>query len=189
MTDYLREYERIALVDTSPSRRTKAAYERVFVELLYDGETVPRAFGEGGYEASFYSDPYDTFDDAVEAAKRAREGRGCYRVSNANHGSSFCGMSHANFAFRVHHDAVHILEGLDFSFASECAVARHTIRRLHLLSNSDAAAVVVGEVIGQGLYYEAYGRFPTLPNGDQPVFSVTNESVAWSQAVLREYAS
>ena len=174
------------------SVRTRQAYARLIAAILTDGRTTARAFGGGGWVAVDDPEPYAGLDALQIAAFGARHYQQTFHVSDENHNGAFLGNHAANLAFRAHHDATHALEGLGFSFASECLVTRAQIERLHLadgwsLTGADARAVLIGEVIGQGLYFDRFGAFPLTKYGTQPTFNVTDATAEWAADALTEY--
>lgn len=174
--------------DRTVSSRTRRAYQSVIDAIAYDGQTIARAYGSGGFLPSTNANPYDTFEDFLAAAKDAREGYGVVWVSDANHNGAFLGSDSANYRFRAHHDAVHALSGLGFDFLDECKVAVKTCETLHL--DRDACAVIAGEVIGQGLYFgQVGGQFPLDERGKQPTFHVTESSVNWARKAFKTFAN
>ena len=166
------------------SERTRRAYRAVLDAIAMDGQTVARAFGAGGWLPSVRDDPYPDARALARAAADAREGFGAVWVSDMNHNGTAFGDA-GNLAFRAHHDAVHVIGGHDFTFAGEVATTAATLDVLHLM-NGDAAAVIIAEIMGQGLYFNAHGSFP-LFGGKQPTFHVTDDSVLWATSLLSDY--
>ena len=170
------------------STRTRNAYTALHAAIATDGQTIARAYGCGGWLPSVKDNPYESLADLQAAALDAREGYGVVFVSDANHNGAFLGAEGANLLFRAHHDALHALENLEFHFMDECKVARRTVGLLHL--GIDAAAVVAGEIIGQGLHYDRTGSFPLVDGGTrQPTFHVTNQSTRWAYDCFSAFTS
>ena len=169
--------------DATP--RTRRAYARVREAIQRDGFTLASAFGVGGWMPSHEGDPYASARELFDAARRARVDGFPVRVSDVNHGKAFLGCDATNLAFRAHHDAMHVIHALGFSFKEECQVARLTVSTLalgHL--DRDARAVIAGEIIGQGLYHNIHGTFPLTAAGDQPCYHVTPASVHLGDLLL-----
>jgi hypothetical protein len=171
------------IAETDPSARTEAAYRSLERYIAADGDTIPKAFGVGGWAPSLLDNPYTGLRDLAHAARASRDHDGFVWISDANHNGAFLGSDLANLAFRAHHDAVHVLTYRGFHLLDECDVARATVNRLHL--TGDAFAVLAGEIIGQGLYHQRHGCFPLTFEGRQPFFQVTSESRAWALDALQ----
>lgn len=166
------------------SERTRAAYRELLGAVVTDGHTTARAYGLGGWRPTYSPEPYDGPRELFDAAALARADRGVVWVSDVNHNGTLLGPV-GNLAFRAHHDAIHVLRERDFSLTGECFTAADTLDTLDL--SPDASAVLVGEVVGQAMYYDETGEFPTHTNGKQPVFHVTPESVAWALGTIEPF--
>lgn len=182
---HYKKYITLVMWDNGPrkeQRESRRAYSRLVSRIAADNETVLQAFGKGGWLSSASSEPYTSADALHRAAYCARTDGFPVWVSDANHNGAFWGDSHANLAFRAHHDAVHVSYKQGFDFEGECRTCYYTAGSLNLDHYSPEAAVLVSEIIGQGLYFDRHGRFPLRRT--QPHATVSKDAMAWAERVL-----
>lgn len=76
--------------------------------------------------------------------------------SGASEGTIY-GSPAGNYAFRAWHDSLHLARGLDFSPASDYAIADVHAK---CMPDKDSAMAVYADVAGQTAYYARWGEFP-----------------------------
>jgi hypothetical protein len=167
-----------------PDAYTEQAYDAFVDALLRDGTTLAKAFGQGGWCAVDNAEPYTGLAELSDAARRARSTfYAPVRISDVNHNGSMLGRPAVNLAFRAHHDACHVIAQCGFDLLGEAEVAREQIERLGGRTLDETTTIIVGEVIGQGIYHGIYKSFP-LVNGQQPFVPFNRDVREWCAEVL-----
>lgn len=127
-----------------------------------------------GYDVSPEGDgPYDleTLQDHI-----ARTGR--ILVDGRNSDNTIFGCPEHNWAFRAWHDWTHWVLRAPFTLQGELEVAQRQIADMHRVYGHGKqsrlfASLIMSEVYGQALHYEATGNFPV-------------DQVAFTHSYLRE---
>jgi len=110
-----------------------------------------------------------------------------FRVSSANCSSTIYPDVDTNYAFRFVHDSRHVWLDADFSLAGEMVVAERMLTRLShsgCFSDSLAYRLLEAETLGQALFANVYGRFPT----DQMRFAQYCAEVGVDEGIELEWA-
>lgn len=116
------------------------------------------------------ADPYANWDEIRTAAMVAKVGGEPFKVHDNAH-NHLLWSDADNYAFRVHHEAMHVLhDSPAFEVDGEAYVWLHTCEDLGYTPTGVPGLVLFGEIVGQAKYYDKTGQFPVV-NGKQPAIT------------------